>query len=200
MKIKQFWKLFTLVLMLSLLISGCSSRPSTKDQELAGKWRYTLPGFSVITLDLYDDSTEWSGVFIAYHIDGITPQMEADVILRPSGTILMGQSRGRYGVTDVYIGGKFYGKRLTIAGLFDVDVHLHKIEPPENITLAGTSWFSDHIDATYIFNDDGTFDIDLLPAIRYIALTNHRDYGTTGTYTVDGIEVTLYYPEDQRVL
>jgi hypothetical protein len=142
--------------------------------------------------------TKGAGSFELFDPDGSSMNMivEAD----GSGSIKLGQTNAQYGgLVDVIAGGKYLGEQLTITGWMDAPFSLYNNNPPKPISLGGTSWINPReVPVVYVLNDDGSFRIDLGPQVQAFNDAFWKA-DTEGTYTINGIEVTLNYPNGRAL-
>jgi hypothetical protein len=117
-----------------------------------------------------------------------------------SGRIQIGKTTAQYRLADVAVEeGIYLGEQMIITGWMDDPISFHKTNPSKSLTLGDTSWINPRgLPVTYIFNKDGSFRIDLGPQVQAAndALWNAD---TEGTYTINGIEVTLNYPNGKAL-
>jgi hypothetical protein len=190
------------VLAFSLVIAGCTSTGTTVSNVLSdvvGKWRsageFDGPGYYYSVMDI---GSNGRGRFKIYQSGTLV--VDRSVNVTQNGQITIDNKNVQHTFTDVIVNGKYLGKKITIKGFIDNDLAFYKTNPPQNISLAGTSWHLESIDTSYLFNEKGTFKIDLGSQVQSFATSAYSNVGTEGTYSINGNEVTLTYPNGVRVI
>ena len=193
MKKNLVLEMMFLVLVCSLIVVGCASTgASTKTaseglSKLVGTWR----GFDSYAGGIVDISSNGNGSLKMYSNGNLA--FDIAVRVTQNGQLSINNKNVQYTLTDVVVQEKYLGERLTVKGFIDNDLIFYKTKPSGNISLAGTSWYFSPFGVTYIFKDDGSFTIELRPDVQaFNELQWHAD--TSGTYSVNGIEVLLNYP------
>ena len=191
-----------LVLVFGLAVSGCASTGTTASAALpnvVGKWRiageFDGPGYLYSVMDIGSNGSGRLKIYQGGVLAGDIP-----VNATQNGRITINNTNAQYTLTDVIVNGRYFGEMITIKGFIDSDFILCKTNPRRNISLAGTSWYLESIDTAYLFNENGTFKIDLSSQVQSVAASMYTNFGTEGTYRINGNEVTLTYPNGVRVI
>jgi hypothetical protein len=189
-----------LVLIFALVIGSCSSTQfsnsggNSMPANLVGIWRYSNSAGGV----LLEIDTNGKGTFKMVDSNG-NDRNSYPIVTDGNGQIKISQINARCSaVTDVVVNGKYLGEKLTITEFMDDPISFHKTQPSKNISLGETSWSNPRgLDVVYVFNDDGSFKIETNPTVE--ALNTRWNADTAGTFTFDGIDVTLNYPNGKAL-
>ena len=189
------------IVFIIFFLYGCVSIGKTAtNPRLAGEWiNYNTDdgSFFILRLSNYMSDKGWRGTMAHYNASSVM-EYEIEVSANMYGMIALGTNyegvrQEKFKHEEIYYKGLYLGERLTITFL-ETNLVLYKRNPSKPISLAGTTWYNPYIYIAYVFNDDNSFNIDLYPP--YLQILNNSTYytDTEGTYSVNGIELSLTYP------
>jgi len=204
MKKNFLWEMLFLSLVFCLVMIGCTSTGNSTTtsvpnglSNIVGKWRGGGDGEAFGSLEIKPDG---NGSLKMYQ-NG-TAVINIPVSVTSKGQLSVNNKNVQHTIVDVIVNGNYFGEKLTVKGFIDSDLIFYKTNPPKNISLSGTSWTLDSIKTTYIFKEDGTFSIDIGPQVEAVgkATWGVGKIPNEGTYSINGNEVTLSYPDGVRVI
>jgi len=204
---KLFFKVqvFAITLVILTIIGCATTKTQSNSMLLDGLWFYydSEKDYGYRAVFAKTESGDWAGKFQLFIFSTGEIKKEDYAFAYKNGNFALGDINLKYRTVELILGGKYYGDMLEISGPGFAPIQVIKEKPSKSINMANTTYLfrdGDELAVVYHFNDDNTFNIYLVPDAYKKLNSTVWNADLNGTYTINGIEVTLFLPNKRALL